>query len=321
MTAAINVAGQVRRHRLLMDDGARTYAESFGPSRADVTVVLAHGWCLDSSSWDDVTRLLLDKAPHVRVVRYDQRAHGRSRDARPGAGRMTPSVKRLGADLLHLLEHLAPEGRLVLAGHSMGGMTIMAAAGMELSLLERTAGVALVSTSADTTKAHLPLLPDAVPMHWQGPLLAAGMKALSSLPRLPEVVSDLVPPSLRALSPRVALGADGTRRLLFGRDATPEAVRAAHAMIGRTALSTVGGYFAHALATHDEREALSSLASVPTKVIVGELDRLTPVEHSHALADAIQGAELITLEGIGHMLPMEKPDAVTNVLLELVASR
>jgi pimeloyl-ACP methyl ester carboxylesterase len=318
MTAAINVAGQVRRHRLLMDDGARTYAESFGPARADVTLMLAHGWCLDSSSWDDVTRLLLDKAPHVRVVRYDQRGHGRSREARPASRRVTPSVKRLGRDLLHLLEHLVPEGRLVLAGHSMGGMTIMAAAGMDPQFLRRTKGVALVSTSADTTQAHLPLLPDVIPLHWQGPLLAALMKALAALPRVPEVVADLAPASLAGLSPRVALGVDGTRRLLFGRDASPEAVRAAHVMIGRTALSTVGGYFAHALATHDEREALSSFGSVPTKVLVGELDRLTPVHHAQALAEAIDDSHLVELEGIGHMLPMEKPDVVADALLEFV---
>jgi pimeloyl-ACP methyl ester carboxylesterase len=315
MTAVNTVAQQVRRHRLLMDDGARTYAESFGPSRADVTVVLAHGWCLDSSSWDDVTQSLLDEAQHVRVVRYDQRAHGRSRETQPTAGRVPPSVKRLGRDLLRLLEHLAPEGRLVLAGHSMGGMTIMAAAGMDPSFLARTQGVALVSTSADTTQAHLPLLPDVVPGHWQAPLLAASMKALSAVPRLPEVVADLLPPRLGALSPRVALGVNGTRRLLFGHDVSPDAVRAAHAMIGRTALSTVGRYFTHALATHDERDALSSLGSVPTKVLVGELDRLTPVKHSRALAESIDGAELITLDGIGHMLPMERPDVVADVLL------
>jgi pimeloyl-ACP methyl ester carboxylesterase len=60
---------------------------------------------------------------------------------------------------------------------------------------------------------------------------------------------------------------------------------------------------------------LSSLGSVPTKVLVGELDRLTPVKHSRALAESIDGAELITLDGIGHMLPMERPDVVADVLL------
>ena len=75
------------------------------------------------------------------MVLYDQRSHGRSERA----PRESCTIEQLGHDLDAVIRALAPEGPLVLVGHSMGGMTIMALAEQNPELFtERVVGVALV---------------------------------------------------------------------------------------------------------------------------------------------------------------------------------
>lgn len=69
----------------------------------------------------------------------------------------------------------------------------------------------------------------------------------------------------------------------------------------------------------DQTPALSSIA-VPTIVIVGELDALTPPSESQAMAASIPGARLVTIPGAGHLAPMERPRAVAAALGEHFAS-
>ena len=82
----------------------------------------------------------------VRVVLYDQRAHGRSsRGARRALDHRPARRATCGA----VLDAVAPTGPVVLVGHSMGGMTVMALADARPELFgERVVGVALVGTSA-----------------------------------------------------------------------------------------------------------------------------------------------------------------------------
>ena len=87
-----------------------------------MTLVLAHGWTLAQAAWDDVAELLQPRAAagELRLVRYDQRGHGRSTW---GDAEITdrPARRRPAA----VIDQLAPTGPVVLGGHSMGGMTIM----------------------------------------------------------------------------------------------------------------------------------------------------------------------------------------------------
>ena len=66
------------------DDGALLHAVVDGAEDAPVTLVLAHGWTLSQAAWDDVAALLAPRvaAGALRLVRYDQRGHGRSRPSR-----------------------------------------------------------------------------------------------------------------------------------------------------------------------------------------------------------------------------------------------
>ncbi|WP_157601626.1 alpha/beta fold hydrolase, partial [Saccharomonospora halophila] len=131
-----------RSYRVVTSDGAALHAEVSGAPDAAVTVVLVHGWTQDHRTWDRV----VDELPSgVRRVRYDLRGHGASEAAGPG----TATIDRLADDLADVLAELVPDGRLVLAGHSMGGMTLMALAERHPTLVdERVDGLALVATSS-----------------------------------------------------------------------------------------------------------------------------------------------------------------------------
>lgn len=65
----------------------------------------------------------------------------------------------------------------------------------------------------------------------------------------------------------------------------------------------------------DSRPFLASIA-VPTLVLVGELDTLTPPEVAREMVDAIPGAHLAVVEGAGHLSTLEKPDDVTQRLMD-----
>ncbi|MBN2622405.1 MAG: alpha/beta fold hydrolase, partial [Acidimicrobiales bacterium] len=100
------------------DDGARLAVTVAGTPSADrAPVVLPHCWTGSRAVGVPVARRLL--AAGHQVVLYDQRGHGES-----STGSDPISVERLGDDLAAVVDHLDVTGA-VLAGHSMGGMTVM----------------------------------------------------------------------------------------------------------------------------------------------------------------------------------------------------
>ena len=292
------------RHTVAADDGTRLVAYVDGVRLCDpaaVTFVLAHGWTLDHTSWQRVTDRLTRHDAGVRVVRYDQRGHGASATGPRGA-----TITRLGDDLAAVVRQLAPSGHLVLAGHSMGGMSIMAMAGRHPELVaDRVGGVALVSTAASLADADDGAFVAGAPPWLRG--VAARM-----LPWVMRALS-LVPGNGRLPAGRVA----GTQALLFGDAFEHGDLADTHGVISRTRASTVGAYYL-ALSRHDEVEALVHLREVPTTVLVGTRDRLTPQRYAHQIAEALPGAHLEVYEGAGHMLPLECTDSVAAHLLDLV---
>lgn len=244
------------------------------------TVVLAHGWTLTQASWLPVVEPLV--AAGLRVVTYDQRGHGASSPLRGET-----SVRMLGDDLAAVLDVVAPHGPVVLGGHSMGGMTVMAYAGLHGDdFRSRVGGVVLVSTSADDLENRL------------GAVEARAMGLAARLPRIP---------AGRIVTVR------RQRRLLFGTDPDPEHVQLTRDMVAGTSLPTMGRFFG-ALGEHDESEALEALDGIPTIVLVGDRDRLTPPRHSHRLAELVPHAELRELPGRGHMLVYEATDEVLDAV-------
>ena len=253
------------------------------------TVVLAHGWTLARESWAPVVRELQSHRA-VRVVTYDQRGHGRS----TWGSVRTMSIKGLADDLAAVIEATAPAGPLVLGGHSMGGMTILAYAGAHRSAFrDRVHGVALMATAASVEGRR----------ESRGEALTMALAA-----RVPLLRTGMFVPS-KVL-----------RDLNFGENPDKQHVSDMTRLMGRTSLTTTGRYFA-SIRDHDETESLPELADVPTHILVGTKDRLTPVRWARGLHDGIPGSRLTVLPGKGHLLTHEATDVVADALIELVDQR
>lgn len=280
--------------------GVRLHVEVDGPPDAPVTMFLAHGWTLDSRTWAPVAARLT--APHrapVRVIRYDHRAHGRS-DLVP---RSDMTIEALADDLAELIDRLAPTGPLVLGGHSMGGMTIMALAERHSELVEsRVRGVALVSTAAgglaETT-------------------LGLSARTLGVVRRAEAKLAGATWVDRRQmLSRRPAVIAPGARALLLGRGADRGALMiTARCLAGCRPATLVG--FRPTLNAHERDAALQAFRGIPVEVAVGTRDKLTPVAQSHRIVAAAGSARLSLYPGAGHMLPLERVDAITRRLAGL----
>nr|WP_246297498.1 alpha/beta hydrolase [Janibacter cremeus] len=257
-------------------DGAQIAVFDHAPAGTPTgpALVLAHGWCLTGRAWDPVVAELRRRRPDLRIISYDQPGHGHSTsgsDRRAGLG-------DLGRTLRAVLEQTAGGGDVVLAGHSMGGMTIMALAGLDPDLMrQRVRGACLVGTAA-----HLPGR-RGIP----GERIAMGV-----LGRLPSGVRGL------PTTPRL------TAANLFGDDPDPEAVRATARMTSRTRANVVADWY-HAIMGLDLRSGLTPFASMPTEIVTGTRDRLTPVSAGRRLAAAIPGATFRSVPGVGHMITYE----------------
>ena len=119
-------------------DGARLYVESHGPQDAPC-IVLTHGWGLDSTIWAYAKRAL-DKDFHL--VLWDLPGMGKSH---PGRGGIT--LDAFAENLKHVIAHTGRD-RVVLVGHSIGGMTIQTLARDHANLFNRVvAGAVLVNTT------------------------------------------------------------------------------------------------------------------------------------------------------------------------------
>ncbi|MEV4200463.1 alpha/beta fold hydrolase [Micromonospora globbae] len=282
-----------------LPDGVRLHVEASGPADAEVTAILLHGWTLDGRSWHR-QRAALDEAlgSAVRVVAYDARGHGRS-SCMP---LRTATLAQLGDDLAAVVDAVAPTGRVVLIGHSMGGMTIMEYAHRHAAhFTERVAGLAFVSTTAEGhTHTVYGLSPRIARLIRLAETTGAGVLARCGSWRPPRAL-------LRALRPSI-------RWLLFGDRCDPADIRLVTSAVARASLRSIGGFRASIGAQH-RLETLADLAHLPAAALVGDRDRLTPPPCAESIAAALPATELTVCPGAGHMLMMERPDEVNAALL------
>lgn len=281
---------------LALADGTVVAVRTVGPVDASTTVVLHHGWTQDHTTWDDVTPLL---ARSLRVVRYDARGHGRS-DAGPHA---SATLDQLADDLAEVIAAAAATGRLVLAGHSLGGPVLLAFAHRHPDLMQRVDGVALIATSGNDIGSDILGLPLAITR----PVMRALPRVLGPVGRVP----------LRRVTRVSAALAPALRVGLFGPGAaTSEDRRRTAAQVARSHPATVAA-LASALAGRDMSHALPSLGATRVLILGGSHDLLTPVAHSHALAAALPHATLTVYKGAGHMLPYERTAEVARAIAAL----
>ena len=297
--------GKVRgeSRRVVASDGIELHVEVQEPpdaAAADLTVIFSHGFALNSDAWHYARR---DLAPLARLVAYDQRSHGRSGRAHPD----THSIDQLGDDLGRVLDDVAPDGPVVLVGHSMGGMSIMALADQRPELFgDVVRAVGLIATSA----GGIPELELGF-----SPRVARFLHGSThGLPRLASIQPELVELG-RARSNDLTLLL--TKVYSFGARVPISETRFVADMIAGTPIEVVA-QFLPALEHHDKREALAAFRSVHTLVIAGEGDLLTPVSHSEAIVEAVPMADLIVLPRTGHMSPTQRHLDVDRGIMQLV---
>ena len=293
------------------DDGALLHAVVDGRDDAPVTLVLAHGWTLAQASWDDVADLLKPRIAEgaLRLIRYDQRGHGRSTWGRYADDVAELSIDQLGADLGDVIDQLAPSGAVVLGGHSMGGMTIMCLAAARPELFgDRVRGVALVSTSAGDLAPAGETLAERLQLKLAPGMVTVAIGGARALERLRQ----LLPPTHPRHQKMV-------RELLYGADATEEMVVAGAEIMHASTVRAFAAFYP-ALGDHDKREELKALSNLPVEILVGESDKLTPKRHSRQLAEALPHATLQVVERTGHMLIQERPQLVVDALDRLLTA-
>ena len=271
-------------------DGARLHVELHGPEGAPA-VVLAHGWTCSTAFWAAQIHAL---AADHRVIAYDQRGHGRS----PASPACSPEA--LADDLEAVLEAaLAPGERAVIAGHSMGGMTVMAAAERP-GLREHAAAVLLCSTGSSRLVAESTLLP-----------LRPG--------RARTWLTHHILGSRAPLGPVTPLARRILKYATMGAGSAPAMVEAC-ARIVHACPRRARYAWAQVLDLLDLDHGVRELR-VPTAVLVGTADRLTPPAQSRALAAALPDCLGVTeLPGAGHMTPVETPEPVSAKIRELAAT-
>lgn len=285
-------------------DGTNLHIELFEPTApADATlpaIVLAHGWTEQLNYFTLVTERLT--AAGHRVAAYDLRGHGAS-DAAAG-GDYAPV--RFGEDVAAVLDALDVAGlnsRPVLAGHSLGAMSIVAWAEQN-EVSPRVSAVGLLNTGvgdliAESLLIPVPLIANAVN---RTPI---GKGMLSSRGRLPSFSTPMSYASIRYIA--------------FGPSATPAQIAFYERMLVACppdVRATIG----IALSDLDLQAGVPRI-DVPALVLAGDRDRLTPPTQAERIAAALPQLHALTvLPQTGHMSPLERPDEAAEALLGLAAT-
>lgn len=286
-------------------DRVDLHVEVVGRGKAELSVIFVHGYCLDMGTWHFQRRGLAGlRHPRLRLVFYDQRGHGRSGRGKP----QRYTIEQLGRDLEAVIDAVAPVGPLVLCGHSMGGMSVMALAEQRPSLFaERVVGVALISSSGgdlDTVSFGMPRLANAIRKPLM-PALANGLRTRAGL----------LEKARRAGSDVVWLA---TRRWAFGtRKASPALVGYVEQMNSGTPMETVAGFLA-TLSDHKRYAALRVFDGIETILIGGDKDLMTPIGHTRRLAEAMPGAEFVEIAGGAHLALMDHAEEVNSHLSDFL---
>ena len=283
-------------------DGLALSVEEVDPAdggEPDLTAILVHGFALGRGCWHFQRRdLAAMTSPRVAQVLYDHRGHGRS-------GRSTEAdstIEQLAEDLDEVIRAVAPDGPLVLIGHSMGGMVVMALAELRPELFaDRVRGVALIGTSAgEVGKQGLPR-----------PLLSK----YNPLTRLIGRVADWQPglvELVRAAGGQLTRGA--VRTVGFGsRDVSPKLVDFLVDMLNVTPVRVLAD-FIDTLGSHNRYAALAGLRECRVLVLSGDEDWMTPWSHAERIAAELPDSTLVRVRGAGHLVMLEQPEVVTGHL-------
>ncbi|MFX0575821.1 alpha/beta fold hydrolase [Nocardia nepalensis] len=288
-----------RRATISTEDGVALAVREYGPRDADLTVVLLHGHCLRTASWTYVRDALVRQYPGARVVCYDHRGHGESATA----SRRTYNLEQLGYDLRDVLDAVAPTGPVILVGHSMGGMTALTYASQNPHEIgTRIVGVALIATAASG-------LADAgFGRLLRNPVVSVFQAAVRRAPRLMHHAKLL---ACKVFAPIIRTAEFGDRKV------SPRVLTLANAMHNQTPIVTMASFLS-AFMVFDRTDALPVLSKIPTLVLCGTADLMTPPAHSVAMAAAVDYSDFVLVESAGHSVILEQPRQVAEAIGRLM---
>jgi 3-oxoadipate enol-lactonase len=274
--------------RLPSHDGGNLYTVSAGPddvpplgSPSCATVVLSHGVTIDSRVWVKQMRTLPEAG--VRAVAFDHRGHGQS-----VCGDSGHSVENLAWDVRTVLEGLDLYD-VVLVGHSMGGVAVQSFAIRFPEIAHtRVRGLVLLSSLAKTQLSTTRRLRCAV------------QRASDKF----DLASVMARPDLGTMFARLG----------FGREPLASHVELARQMLADCTPDTSREAIA-ALIGLDLTPDLPSI-DLPTLVICGTNDLLTPPYESRRIARLIPGARLEMVERAGHMIMLERAERLDHLILD-----
>jgi pimeloyl-ACP methyl ester carboxylesterase len=276
-------------------DGTRLHVRVAGPESATALVFL-HGVTLDMTTWHYQWRHFSDR---YRCVLVDLRAHGRS--GKPPDGDY--SLKAMGRDIKAVLDATVPDGRAILIGHSMGAMAVLAFA-LEFpeEFGERVRGAVFVDTGASDLAREA--------------FGGFGVKIAKALRRMGDRYSSR-PELAQRLQERIGrYGADLTFLVAwatnFGPGASPSQVEHVARISARTPVE-VWVHTLRDLLEMDLKHALEHVR-VPSLVIVGDRDLLTPKTSAQALRAALPDARAVVITGAGHISMLERHRVFNEVL-------
>jgi pimeloyl-ACP methyl ester carboxylesterase len=267
-------------HRLESHDGGTIYVVESGDGPP---IVLSHGVTLSARTWFHQLELLPKEG--FRAIAYDHRGHGES-----VLGEAGHSLENLAEDLKSVIVGLDLHDA-ILVGHSMGGVAVQSfvLAYPELAR-ERVRGVVLLSTLA-----HTPF----------------GSRSTQMKARLEKLFNRV--PDSEQLWKRKNLGFL-LARLGFGKDPHPSHVELVRRMMLACAPETRRDA-PRVLVGLDLLDDLPKV-EIPTLVIGGTADLLTPPAYAEQIADAIPDARLELVPDGGHMLMLERIDLVNRLIVD-----
>jgi len=242
-------------------------------------VVLLHGFPLNRSMWAEQVSEI---GSMYRVIAPDLRGHGET-----AAPEGVYTIDDMADDVVELLDALQLWEPIVLGGLSMGGYVALS---LVTRFPERVRALMLLDTRATS----------------DSPEAAANREQLA---RKTESTGS-TEPVIAAFLPKLLGEAK--------REGHPERVAAVREMMKRTPTRALAGAL-RGMAIRPDRSSELSQIKVPTLVLVGADDGITPPEEMRSLADQLPRARFVIIPDAGHLAPMENADATNKEILAFLS--
>ncbi len=252
--------------------------DDVGPRHAATTVVLLHGFPHDHALWTAQVEAHTTAFPSVRLLVPDLPGFGRS------APLPAPGMDAY-ADAIAALLDAAGVPKAVIGGLSMGGYITLA---FWRRHAERAQALMLFDTkaAADGDAARLKRREMITTVECDG---------------VGAVIAALLAPQLGRTT----------------RETQPGLVERVEVMMRRASATGVTGAITAIMERVDSTPTLDTI-TVPTLVVVGDEDTVTPLADAHLLGAGIRGARLVTVPGAGHLAPLEQPAVVNAAMAEFL---